>query len=105
MRNLLPLILYLSSLALLLIGERMFGPGYAARMPLAFATATTMTLAVALRAMRWRAASGETKKVLNCRASGCRASCRKSFTIFYDFLPLFTIFNHFVRFVTIFCDF
>ena len=64
MRNLLPLILYLSSLTLLLLGERMFGPGYAARMPLAFATATTMTLAVVLRAMRWRAASGETRKVL-----------------------------------------
>ncbi len=64
MRNLVPPSLYIASLVLLLIGERMFGPGYSARLPLALAAGGAMTAALAARGMRWRAASGETRRVL-----------------------------------------
>ncbi len=65
MRNILPPALYLISLVLLLVGERMFGPGYSARLPLAAASGLTMMLALSSRTMRWRAASGETQRVLS----------------------------------------
>jgi len=64
MRNLLPPTLYLLSLTLLLVGERMFGPGYAARVPLAAVSGVAMIVALGARTKRWRAASGATQRVL-----------------------------------------
>ena len=64
MRNLLPLGLYLLSFTLLLVGERMFGPGYSARLPLALAGGLAMAAAFGSRVIRWRAANGETRRVL-----------------------------------------
>jgi hypothetical protein len=64
MKTIMPLFLYLSGLALLFIGERMFGPGYSARLPLDIVAGLALLAALGLRFRRWQTASGETQRVL-----------------------------------------
>jgi len=64
MKVLLPMGLYLLGLALLFVGERMFGSGYAARLPIDAAAVLAVLLALATRSRHWMTASGETRRVL-----------------------------------------
>jgi len=64
MRSLMPLALYLLGLALVFLGERVFGPGYSMRLPLDGLAVLCMVTALGLRGQQWKKASGETRKVL-----------------------------------------
>lgn len=64
MRSLVPLTLYLLGLALVFVGERVFGPGYSMRVPLDALAVVSIVTALGLRGQQWSKASGETRKVL-----------------------------------------
>ncbi len=64
MKTLLPLGLYLAGLTMLFVGERMFGPGYSARVPVDAAAYLAVLGALGARLLRWKSASGETRRVL-----------------------------------------